>query len=99
MAKNIVAAGRADKCEIQVSYAIGVAEPTSISINTFDTNKIEEPKIVDLVEKNFELKPKKLIEMLDLKRPIYQLTASYGHFGREEESFSWESTDKIEQLK
>ena len=99
VAKNIVAAGLADKCEIQVSYAIGVAEPTSISINTFDTNKIEEPKIVDLVEKNFELKPKKLIEMLDLKRPIYQLTASYGHFGREEESFSWESTDKIEQLK
>ena len=99
VAKNIVAAGLADKCEIQVSYAIGVAEPTSISINTFDTNKIEEPKIVDLVEKNFELKPRKLIEMLDLKRPIYQLTASYGHFGREEESFSWESTDKIEQLK
>ncbi len=99
VAKNIVAAGLADKCEIQVSYAIGVAEPTSISINTFDTNKIEEEKIVELVEKNFELKPKKLIEMLDLKRPIYQLTASYGHFGREEESFSWESTDKIEQLK
>ena len=99
VAKNIVAAGLADKCEIQVSYAIGVAEPTSISINTFDTNKIEEAKIVELVEKNFELKPKKLIEMLDLKRPIYQLTASYGHFGREEESFSWESTDKIEQLK
>ena len=99
VAKNIVAAGLADKCEIQVSYAIGVAEPTSISINTFDTNKTEEEKIVELVEKNFELKPKKLIEMLDLKRPIYQLTASYGHFGREEESFSWESTDKIEQLK
>ena len=99
VAKNIVAAGLADKCEIQVSYAIGVAEPTSISINTFDTNKIEEAKIVELVEKNFELKPKKLIEMLDLKKPIYQLTASYGHFGREEESFSWESTDKIEQLK
>ena len=99
VAKNIVAAGLADKCEIQVSYAIGVAEPTSISINTFDTNKTEEAKIVDLVEKNFELKPKKLIEMLDLKRPIYQLTASYGHFGRKEESFSWESTDKIEQLK
>ena len=99
VAKNIVAAGLADKCEIQVSYAIGVAEPTSISINTFDTNKIEEAKIIELVEKNFELKPKKLIEMLDLKKPIYQLTASYGHFGREEESFSWESTDKIEQLK
>ena len=99
VAKNIVAAGLADKCEIQVSYAIGVAEPTSISINTFDTNKTEEVKIVELVEKNFELKPKKLIEMLDLKKPIYQLTASYGHFGREEESFSWESTDKIEQLK
>jgi len=99
VAKNIVAAGLADKCEIQVSYAIGVAEPTSISINTFDTNKTEEAKIVELVEKNFELKPKKLIEMLDLKKPIYQLTASYGHFGREEESFSWESTDKIEQLK
>lgn len=99
VAKNIVASGLADKCEIQVSYAIGVAEPTSISINTFDTNKIDEAKIVELVEKNFELKPKKLIEMLDLKKPIYQLTASYGHFGREEESFSWESADKIEQLK
>jgi S-adenosylmethionine synthetase len=99
VAKNIVAAGLADKCEIQVSYAIGVAEPTSISINTFDTNKIEEPKIVELIEENFELKPKKLIEMLDLKKPIYQLTASYGHFGREEGSFSWESTDKIDQLK
>ena len=99
VAKNIVASGLADKCEIQVSYAIGVAEPTSISINTFDTNKIDEAKIVELVEKNFELKPKKLIEMLDLKKPIYQLTASYGHFGREEESFSWESADKIDQLK
>ena len=103
VAKNIVASGLADKCEIQVSYAIGVAEPTSISINTFDTNKIEEAKIVELVEKNFELKPKKLIEMLDLKRPIYQLTASYGHFGREynesKGTFTWESLSSVDLFK
>lgn len=99
VAKNIVAAGLADKCEIQVSYAIGVAEPTSISINTFDTGKIADSKIVELVREYFDLRPKGLIEMLDLKRPIYQATAAYGHFGREEEAFTWEKTDKAELLR
>jgi len=99
VAKNIVAAGLADRCEIQVSYAIGVAEPTSISINTFGTGKICDTKIVLLVREYFDLRPKGLIAMLDLKRPIYQSTASYGHFGREEPQFSWEKPDKAEQLK
>ena len=83
VAKNIVAAGLADYCEIQVSYAIGVAEPTSISVNTFGTSTISEEKIADLVRDNFDLRPRQLINMLDLKRPIYQATAAYGHFGRE----------------
>jgi len=99
VAKNIVAAGLAEKCEIQISYAIGVAEPTSISINTFGTATLSEEKIADLIRENFNLRPRQLIEMLDLKRPIYQLTAAYGHFGREEEGFSWEKTDKVESLK
>ena len=99
VAKNIVAAGLAEKCEIQISYAIGVAEPTSISINTFGTATLREEKIADLIRENFNLRPRQLIEMLDLKRPIYQLTAAYGHFGREEEGFSWEKTDKVESLK
>ena len=99
VAKNIVAAGLAEKCEIQVSYAIGVAEPTSISVNTFGTATVEEDHISNLIRENFDLRPKQLIEMLDLKRPIYQSTAAYGHFGREEEAFSWEKTDKTEALK
>ena len=99
VAKNIVAAGLADKCEIQVSYAIGVAEPTSISINTFDTGKISDEKIVELVREYFDLRPKGLIEMLDLKRPIYQATAAYGHFGREDKDFTWEKTDKADLLR
>ena len=99
VAKNIVAAGLAEKCEIQVSYAIGVAEPTSISVNTFDTATIKEDDISDLIRENFDLRPKQLIDMLDLKRPIYQSTAAYGHFGREEEAFSWEKADKAEALK
>lgn len=99
VAKNIVAAGLADRCEIQVSYAIGVAEPTSISINTFGTGRIDDLKIVDLVREHFDLRPKGLIEMLDLKRPIYRATAAYGHFGREEPNFTWERTDKAEALK
>jgi len=99
VAKNIVAAGIADKCEIQVSYAIGVAEPTSISVNTFGTGKIAEDKIVELIRKHFDLRPRGLIEMLDLKRPIYQPSASYGHFGREEPNFTWERTDKAQALK
>lgn len=99
VAKNIVAAGLADRCEIQVSYAIGVAEPTSISIDTFGTGKITDEKIVELVREHFDLRPRGLIDMLQLKRPIYQPTASYGHFGREEEGFTWERTDKAELLK
>ena len=99
VAKNIVAAGLAEKCEIQVSYAIGVAEPTSISVNTFGTATVEEDDISNLIRENFDLRPRQLIEMLDLKRPIYQPTAAYGHFGREEEGFSWEKTDKAETLK
>jgi S-adenosylmethionine synthetase len=99
VAKNIVAAGLAEKCEIQVSYAIGVAEPTSISVNTFGTAIVEEDDISNLIRENFDLRPRQLIEMLDLKRPIYQPTAAYGHFGREEEGFSWEKTDKAESLK
>tara|TARA_B100000586_G_scaffold200041_1_gene148286 strand:- start:1809 stop:2972 length:1164 start_codon:yes stop_codon:yes gene_type:complete len=98
VAKNIVAAGLADKCEIQVSYAIGVADPTSISVNTFGTGKIEEHKISNLINEIFDLRPRGLIEMLNLKRPIYQSTAAYGHFGREEDAFTWEKTDKIEAL-
>ena len=99
VAKNIVAAGLADRCEIQVSYAIGVAEPTSISVNTFGTSTIDENKIADLVREHFDLRPSQLIKMLDLKRPIYQATAAYGHFGREESAFTWEKTDKAEALK
>ncbi|MCY0966353.1 methionine adenosyltransferase [Parathalassolituus penaei] len=99
VAKNIVAAGLADKCEIQVSYAIGVAEPTSISINTFGTHKIDEAIIAQLVREHFDLRPRGIIEMLDLRRPIYRATAAYGHFGRELPEFTWEKTDKAEALK
>jgi len=99
VAKNIVAAGLADKCEIQVSYAIGVAEPTSISINTFGTGKIADDKIIALVNEHFDLRPRGLIEMLDLLRPIYRATAAYGHFGREEPNFTWEKTDKADALR
>lgn len=99
VAKNIVAAGLANRCEIQVSYAIGVSEPTSISINTFGTNQIDEKKIADLVREYFDLTPAGLIKMLDLKRPIYQPTSAYGHFGREESNFTWENTDKADVLK
>jgi len=99
VAKNIVAAGLADKCEIQVSYAIGVAEPTSISVQTFGTGKINEDRIVQLVREFFDLKPRGLIKMLDLLRPIYHATAAYGHFGREEPDFTWEKTDKADALR
>ncbi len=99
VAKNIVAAGLADKCEIQVSYAIGVAEPTSISVQTFGTGKIDDDRIIELVREHFDLKPKGLVTMLDLLRPIYRDTAAYGHFGREEPNFTWEKTDKAEALK
>lgn len=99
VAKNIVAAGLADKCEIQVSYAIGVAEPTSISVNTFGTGKLSDADIVKLIREHFDLRPGGLIQMLDLKRPIYRQTAAYGHFGRELPDFTWEKTDKAEALK
>jgi S-adenosylmethionine synthetase len=99
VAKNIVAAGLADRCEIQVSYAIGVAEPTSISIDTFGTAKIAEDVIINLIRKHFDLRPKGLINMLDLKRPIYRSTAAYGHFGREQADFTWERTDKADALR
>ena len=99
VAKNLVAAGIADRCELQLSYAIGVAEPTSISIETFGTGKIADSRIVELVREHFELKPKGLIQMLDLLRPIYRDTAAYGHFGREEPNFSWERTDKADALR
>ena len=99
VAKNIVAAGLADRCEIQISYAIGVSEPTSISVNTFGTGKLPDDAIVALVRENFDLRPRGLIEMLDLRRPIYQPTASYGHFGREAENFTWEKTDRAAELK
>ena len=99
VAKNIVAAGLADRCEIQVSYAIGVAEPTSISVDTFGTATISEARIIELIREHFDLRPKGLINMLDLKRPIYQATAAYGHFGREHADFSWEKTDKADALR
>ena len=99
VAKNIVAAGLAKRCEIQVSYAIGTAEPTSISVNTFGTGAVGDERIAQLIGEFFDLKPRGLIEMLDLKRPIYQATAAYGHFGRDDEAFSWERTDKAETLR
>jgi S-adenosylmethionine synthetase len=99
VAKNIVAAGLADRCEIQVSYAIGVAEPTSITVETFGTSKLSEDRLVQIVRDNFDLRPKGLIATLDLLKPIYQITAAYGHFGRTEDSFSWEKTDKVDALK
>lgn len=99
VAKNIVAAGLADRCEIQVSYAIGVSEPTSIAINTFGTNKLPEANIAEAVREHFDLRAGGLVAMLDLKRPIYQPTAAYGHFGREEDDFTWEKTDKVAALR
>ncbi len=99
VAKNIVAAGLAARCEIQISYAIGVAEPISINLNTFGTAKISEEKIIKLVREHFDLRPRAIITLLDLLRPIYRATANYGHFGREEKDFIWEKTDKAELLK
>ena len=99
IAKNIVAAGIADRCEVQVAYAIGVAEPVSLMVNTFGTNKISEDKIEELVRNNFDMKPAGIVSQLDLKRPIYKKTAAYGHFGRNEPEFNWEKTDKAEKLK
>ena len=99
VAKNIVAAGLADKCEIQLSYAIGVAHPTSVSVNTFGTGKLSETKLVEIVRENFDLRPAGIIKMLDLRRPIYKQTAAYGHFGRTDVDLPWEHLDKVEALK
>jgi len=99
IAKNIVAAGLAERCEVQLAYAIGVAEPVSLYVNTFETSKIPEAEIEQLVRKNFDMKPAGIISQLDLKRPIYRKTAAYGHFGRNEPEFTWEKTDKADALK
>ncbi|MGM8216533.1 methionine adenosyltransferase [Bacillaceae bacterium W0354] len=99
VAKNIVAAELADQCEVQLAYAIGVAQPVSISVNTFGTGKVSEEKLVDAIKRTFDLRPAGIIKMLDLRRPIYKKTAAYGHFGRTDESFTWEKTDKTDQLK
>jgi S-adenosylmethionine synthetase len=99
VAKNIVASGIADKCEVQISYAIGVAKPTSVYVDCFGTNKIPEDKIIEIILENFDLRPKAIIESLNLRRPIYRKTAAYGHFGRNDEDFTWEKTDKAEVLR
>jgi S-adenosylmethionine synthetase len=99
IAKNVVAAGLADRAEIQLAYAIGVADPVSVSVDTFDTGKIDQDKISELIRENFQLTPRGIIESLDLRKPIYRKTASYGHFGRNEPEFSWEKTDKAAKLK
>ena len=99
VAKNIVAAGLADKCEIQLSYAIGVAQPTSIMVDTFGTGKLSDEKLVEIVRENFDLRPAGIIKMLDLRRPIYKATAAYGHFGRTDVDLPWEATDKVDVLK
>ena len=99
VAKNIVAAGLADKCEIQLSYAIGVAQPTSVMIDTFGTGKISDERLVEIVRENFDLRPAGIIKMLDLRRPVYKQTAAYGHFGRDDLNLPWEKTDKTEMLK
>lgn len=99
VAKNIVAAGLADKCEIQLSYAIGVAQPTSVMVDTFGTGKISDEKLVSVIRENFDLRPAGIIKMLDLRRPIYKQTAAYGHFGRNDLNLPWEATDKVDELK
>ena len=99
VAKNIVAAGLSDRCEVQVAYAIGVAKPVSLMVNTFGTNKISEDQIESLVNKHFDMRPAEIVKQLDLKKPIYQKTAAYGHFGRNEPGFTWEITDKADVLK
>ena len=99
VAKNVVAAGLADRCEVQLAYAIGVAEPVSVRVDTFGTGKISEPKLIDLIRQNFKLTPAGIIESLQLRRPVFKATAAYGHFGRSGDSFTWEKTDKAEALK
>ena len=99
VAKNIVAAGLASKCLVQVSYAIGVAKPTSVMVSTFGTGKLPDEKIAEIVQSTFDLRPKGIVKMLNLLRPIYKKTAAYGHFGREEPEFTWEARDKVAALK
>jgi S-adenosylmethionine synthetase len=99
IAKNIVAAGIARQCQVQVAYAIGIAKPVSIMVDTWDTGKLSNDRIVELIQKHFDLRPKGIVQTLDLLRPIYGKTAAYGHFGREEPEFSWEATDKAEALR
>jgi S-adenosylmethionine synthetase len=99
IAKNIVAAGLAEKCSVQLAYVIGVSHPVSLLVNDFETGKISPKRIEELIEKNFDLTPKGIIKELNLLRPIYKKTASYGHFGREEEDFTWEKKDKVEVLR
>jgi S-adenosylmethionine synthetase len=99
VAKNIVAAGLADRCQVQLAYAIGVADPVSVSVDTAGTGRISEAALAKLVRDNFELTPRGIIESLKLRRPIYKATAAYGHFGRNEEGFTWEQTDKAETLR
>ncbi|MBQ2533561.1 MAG: methionine adenosyltransferase domain-containing protein, partial [Lachnospiraceae bacterium] len=99
VAKNLVAAGLAEKCEIQLSYAIGVAQPTSINVDTFGTGKLSSEKLVEIVRENFDLRPAGIIKMLDLRRPIYKQTAAYGHFGRNDLNLPWEALNKVEDLK
>ena len=99
VAKNMVAAGLADKCEIQLAYAIGVAQPTSVMVDTFGTGKLSDEKLVGIIRENFDLRPAGIIKMLDLRRPIYRDTAAYGHFGREDLNLPWEALDKVGDLK
>ncbi|KFB66880.1 MAG: S-adenosylmethionine synthase [Candidatus Accumulibacter vicinus] len=99
MAKNIVAAGLAERCEVQVAYAIGVARPVSLMVNTFGTGKVSDELIVELIGKHFDLRPKGIIQSLNLLRPIYRKTAAYGHFGRDEPEFTWEAIDKAATLR
>ena len=99
VAKNIVAAGLADKCEVQLSYAIGVAQPTSVWVDTFGTGKLSDEALVKMIRENFDLRPAGIIKMLDLRRPIYKQTAAYGHFGRTDVDLPWEKLDKVEVLK
>ena len=99
MAKNLVAAGLADKCEIQLSYAIGVARPTSVAVDTFGTGKLSDEKLTEIVRQHFDLRPAGIIKMLDLRRPIYKQTAAYGHFGRADLDLPWEKLDRVEELK
>ena len=99
VAKNIVASGIAEKCEVQVSYAIGVAHPTSVAVNTFETGKISDDKIIEIIKKVFDLRPGAIIRDLDLRRPLYKQTAAYGHFGRTDIDVPWEKTNKVDEIK